>query len=347
MGKDVVPQKSETVSSPNSSTPTSRNILPSFCSFTKSNAESQLRRRSTIGISFKDVRQTSARRCFSEECIPTKTDLLHKICRRSKSESHVSHKPDSLCPTEVFRLMTIQQRDKREEMKRNAQHEREQAARVTKFGLDSNTLANREEYLLDDYIHPVFYSPIPSEHGSLENADLDVSNNDTTFEIFKSKNTDSLPSTESDESEVKDEATENLRLCGISLNNVKEGKQQNGEVLTSFNTSNLETFSDIDEGIVSPSNPNTSTPTTKNILPSFSSFIKGSGESLPRRRSTSDTDSRTFHQTSARRCASQESISTKTDQFHQSELCANHMPDALPDTVGAQMSPVLLRSDLL
>lgn len=283
-----------------------------------------------LQTSFKDVRQTPARRCFSEECIPTKTDLIHKICRRSKSESHVSHKPDSLCPTEIFRPMTIQQREEREEMKRKAQHEREQAARVTKFGLDCNTLANREEYLLDDYIHPVFYSPIPFEHGSLENADLDVSNNETTFEIFKSKNTDSLPSTESDESEVKDEGTKNLRLCGISLNNEKEGEQQNGgDVLTSFNTSNLESFTDTDEGIVSPNSPNTSTPTSKNILPSFSSFIKGSEGSLPRRRSTSDTDSKTFHQTSARRCASQESISTKTDQLHQSELRANHKKDAL------------------
>lgn len=42
------------------------------------------------------------------------------------------------CPAEALRPITASQQEEREQMKRNAQHEREQAARVTQLGQDRN-----------------------------------------------------------------------------------------------------------------------------------------------------------------------------------------------------------------
>ncbi|XP_053503081.1 uncharacterized protein LOC128621379 isoform X2 [Ictalurus furcatus] len=225
MSKVIVFLKSETVSNPNTSTPTSKNILPSFSSFIKGSAKSQPRRMSTSDMDSKNFPKASSRRCASQESTSTKTVKLHRIRRRSKSESNVNQKPDSLCgmitafpcPTEVSRpIMTSQ----REVMKRKAQREREQAARVTNLGLDRNVLANREHYPLEIYPLSVHYSISISEHMSLGNIDLEAHN-------------DSFHLTESDVSEGKDEVSENLRSCDASLNNERESDQQNGEdVLT-------------------------------------------------------------------------------------------------------------------
>lgn len=341
MGENATPQMAETVSSPITSNPASRNTLPSFSSFTNNSAESQPSKRSTSDINSKGVPQASARRCASEERAPTKTVQLKRLSRRLKSESHISHIPDSLCgrsavfpcSTEVSRPIMIWQREEREEMKKKAQFEREKAARVTKFGLDCNILANREVYSEENHLQPLFYSIIPSEHKSPGNIDLKAPNSPTTFEISQSENTDSFHLTESEKSEAKNQDSEHL-------NSETEGDQQTGEdLLSDLKTSNQETLSDITEVIVSPdsetvSNIDTSTLTSKNILPLFSSFIKGSAESQPQRKSTSDTDSKTFPQASGRRCASEERALTKSVQLHRifrrsrSKSQVSHKPDS-------------------
>lgn len=155
-GEDAAPQNSETVSNPS----ISRNISPSVSSFTNNSAESTPRRRPRSGINSKDGPQASIRRCASLESLPAQTAPFRGLRRRCMSESYASYKPDSLwcritvCPfpNEVFQPTAIWQQEEREEMKRKAQREREQAARVTKLGLDCNVLIKREEYSLENYL---------------------------------------------------------------------------------------------------------------------------------------------------------------------------------------------------
>ncbi|XP_047676974.1 uncharacterized protein LOC125145959 [Tachysurus fulvidraco] len=196
----IVFPNSETVSNPKTSTPTSRDILHPFSSFIKCHNEFQSRRRSTSDIDSITFPQASARSCPTQETTPMDTVQIHKLYPRSKSESDISQQPAFPCVTEVSRPIMIWQREEREEMKRKAQREREQAARVTKLGLDRNVLANRDKYSMEHDLQFVSYSVIPFEHTSPENIDLEAS---------ESKNTDSFDLTESDASEIKEEVNEN------------------------------------------------------------------------------------------------------------------------------------------
>lgn len=132
MGEDATPRKSETVSS----TPDSRNKLPSFSSFPSNGAKSQPRR-STKNTNSRDITQTSA----PEERAPLKMVQLHRL--------------QCCCPTEVSRPITVWQREEREKVKRKVQREREQVARVTQLGLHCNTLADREDFFLEIDLHPL------------------------------------------------------------------------------------------------------------------------------------------------------------------------------------------------
>ncbi|KAK2831587.1 hypothetical protein Q7C36_016673 [Tachysurus vachellii] len=192
---------SETVSNPKTSTPTSRDILHPFSSFIKCHNEFQSRRRSTSDIDSITFPQASARSCATQETTLMDTVQIHKLCPRSKSESDISHQPAFPCVTEVSRPIMIWQREKRDEMKRKAQREREQAARITKLGLDRNVLENRDKHSTEHDLQHVSYSVIPFEHMPPENIDLEAS---------ESKNTDSFDLTEGDASEVNEEVSENL-----------------------------------------------------------------------------------------------------------------------------------------
>lgn len=117
---------------------------------------------------------------------------------------------------------------------------------------------------------------------------------------------------------------ENHTPSDVSLKSETESDQHTqDDVLTDLKHNNQETPSDIREvssKSESASNPNTSTPTSKYILPSFSTFINGSVESQAR--TSSERGSKTSPQISTRRCASKESDPTKTIQLHR--LHQNH-----------------------